>query len=75
MPPSQTTGIENKGFDISRNTVTVFILAGSLGMSNSTVATDCMLMLLAHWSSIGSCVTAMSGQFGGTQLPVAAVSG
>jgi hypothetical protein len=75
MPPSQTTRIENKGLDISRKTVAVFNLVGRVGMSNSTVATDCMLVLLAHWTSIGSCVTSMPGQFGGTRWPVAAVSG
>jgi hypothetical protein len=76
MPPSQTTGIENKGLDISRKTVAVFNLVDRVGMSNSTVlATYCMLVLLAHWTSIGSCVTSMPEQFGGTKWPVAAVSG
>jgi hypothetical protein len=39
------------------------------------VATDCMFVLLAHWTSIWLCSRFSPGQFTGTKWPVAAVLG
>ena len=75
MPLSQTTGMEKSGFVISLKTVAFFESGGRAGICSSIVATDCILVLFAHWTSIGWCVSCLPGQFNGTKWPVAAVSG
>ena len=75
IPPSQTTGIENSGLVISLKTVAFFNSGGRAGICSSMVATDCMFVLLAHWTSICLCSRFSPGQFTGTKWPVAAVSG
>jgi hypothetical protein len=47
--------------------VAVFDSGGSVGICSSIVAMDCMLVLLAHWTSIGLCISGLPGQFNGTK--------
>jgi hypothetical protein len=70
-----TTGMENSAFVISLKTVACFVSGGSAGICSSIVATDCMLVLLAHRTSMGLCMSCFPGQFCGTKWLVAAVSG
>ena len=67
IPPSHTTGIENKVLVVSLNTAAFFRCGGSAGMPNSTLAIDFMFVLLEHWTSIGWYYIVISGQCGGTK--------
>ena len=75
IPPSHTTGIENKTLVISLKTVEFFRCGGSAGIPNYTLSIDCMFVLLAHWTYIGWCYIVFPGKCGGTKCPVDAVSG
>ena len=60
--PSHNTGIDTNGFFISSNTVAFFNAGGRVGICSSLVATDVIVVLLAHHAIIGSCGNARPGQ-------------